>query len=275
MKRQGSTFILIAVFFMGLSVLLYPTLSNYYNSFHQSRAIADYEEVLSTLTDDQYNDILKDARLYNEKVLLNGPVFHSGEPASQEYRSLLNVNKDGVMGYVSIRKLGVQLPLYHGTSEAVLAAGAGHLEGSSLPVGGMGTHTIVTSHRGLPSAKLFTDLDKLEVGDIFTLSILNEEIHYEVDKISIVEPSDQSLLAIDPAGDHATLITCTPYGINSHRLLVRGVRTEINEGPRIATDAVQIDPILVAPVVAVPMLLILLVLMLMRPRTSYVKKEGE
>lgn len=284
MKKPDSNIILVAIFFIGLSVLLYPTLSNYYNSFHQSRSIAHYEEVLNSLSDQDYTAIFDAAKKYNEQLSKTGFHFENGEPVDQKYKSLLDMSGDGIMGYISIKKLGVQLPLYHGTSEAVLAAGAGHLEGSSLPVGGIGTHTIVTSHRGLPSAKLFTDLDKMEVGDVFVLTVLNEQFYYAVDKISIVEPSDQSLLGISPGHDYATLITCTPYGINSHRLLVRGVRTNIKEGPRITNDAVQIDPVLVAPVVAAPILLILLILILSgssrRKEThvikeSIVRKDGE
>ncbi len=262
MKKHRATVILIAVFFVGLSVLLYPTVSNYVNSFRQSRAIAAYEENLSALTKGDYTAYFRAARAYNEGLLGGGAAFHSGAPQDGTYASLLRVTGDGEMGYVTIQKLGVQLPLYHGTAEANLAVGAGHLEGSSLPIGGVGTHAVITGHRGLPSAKLFTNLDKLDIGDTFTVTVLSQTLTYEVDKISIVLPDDVSLLKIDPDKDYVTLLTCTPYAINTHRLLVRGVRTDAAAVVRVAADAVQIDPVIVAPVVAAPILLILLVLLL-------------
>lgn len=262
MKKHRSTIILIAVFFVGLSVLLYPTISNYVNSFHQSRAIATYEENLSSFTEEDYNEHIRAAQVYNDRLENDSSSFRSGAPLDETYLSLLNVTNDGEMGYVTIRKLGVQLPIYHGTSTEVLAVGTGHLEGSSLPIGGMGTHAVITGHRGLPSAKLFTNLDKMEIGDTFTITVLDQTLTYEVDKISIVLPDDDSLLQIDPDEDYVTLLTCTPYAINTHRLLVRGVRTEAAVEIRVATDAVPIDPIIVAPMVAAPMLLLLLILLL-------------
>lgn len=262
MKKHRSTIILIAVFFVGLSVLLYPTVSNYVNSFHQSRAIATYEENLASFTEEDYTASFRAAQAYNDALLNGEASFHSGAPLDGAYASLLSVTDDGEMGYVTIQKLGVQLPVYHGTAETILAVGTGHLEGSSLPVGGVGTHAVITGHRGLPSAKLFTSLDKLDIGDTFTVTVLNQTLTYEVDKISIVLPDDVSLLQIDPNEDYVTLLTCTPYAVNTHRLLVRGVRTDAAVEVRVAADAVQIDPVLVAPVVAAPMLLLLLLLLL-------------
>lgn len=261
-KKHLSTIVLILVFFVGLSVLLYPTVSNYINSFHQSRSVAVYETDLAGLSEADYSDYLTRAQAYNQSLLAGKAHFISGAPVAEAYKSLLDVTGDGMIGYITIKKLGVQLPIFHGTAESVLAAGAGHLEGSSLPIGGAGTHTVITGHRGLPSAKLFTDLDKMEPGDTFTLNVLNQVLIYEVDQISIVEPEDESRLTVDPDKDYVTLITCTPYGINTHRLLVRGFRTQGAVEIRVAADAVQVDPVLVAPAVAAPMLLVLLVLLL-------------
>lgn len=262
MKKHASTIILIVIFFVGLSVLLYPSISNYIYQIHATHAVANYDQKLNTLKPADYTRYLSAAKAYNDSLLRHGAVFRDGEPVDKTYSSLLNLTGDGMMGYITIKKLGVQLPIYHGTSEAVLQSGAGHLEGSSLPVGGPGTHTIITGHRGLPSAKLFTDLDQMEVGDTFVITVLNQTLTYQVDKISIVLPQDVSKLAIVPGKDYATLITCTPYAVNTHRLLVRGVRTKNALELRVTADAMQIDPTIVAPIVAAPMLLVLLILLL-------------
>lgn len=267
-KIRLSTIILILIFLVGLSLLLYPTVSDYWNSLHQSRAIAEYVEQVANLDDESYEQLWTEAENYNKSLLQKENRYELSEAEKKEYESLLNVSKDGVMGYVEVPAISCSLPIYHGTNEAVLQIAVGHIEGSSLPTGGKGTHCVLSGHRGLPSAKLFTDLDKLVVGDTFMLHILDETLTYEVDQILIVEPYEMDALEIEEDKDYCTLITCTPYGINTHRLLVRGHRIE-NQGSdvRVTADAMQIDIMIVAPLVAVPILLILLIgLLLPRQR---------
>lgn len=212
------------VILAGVSLLLYPTVSNYVNVRHQSRVVSNYESDVAKLTQEDYTPILEAAKAYNALLADNPDRFLQTDEEAAEYRALLNATGSGIMGFILIDKIGVKLPIYHGTDDSVLQVGAGHLEGTSLPVGGVGTHCAISGHSGLPSAKLFTDIDQLEVGDQFSLYILNEVLVYEVDQILVVDPTDLSALDIDPNEDYCTLITCTPYGINSHRLMVRGVR---------------------------------------------------
>lgn len=256
-KGKLSTILLIVVFLIGLAVLLYPTISNYINQFSASHAIANYDNALSNISQTRYGEILSAAEDYNRG--LAGGRFWNGEPTDPEYLAQLNLTGNGMMGYVEIRQLKLSLPIYHGTAERVLQHDTGHLEGSSLPVGGTGAHAVITGHRGLPGAKLFTDLDAMEVGDTFTIVVLNEVLTYEVDQIAIVEPNDVSKLDLVPGKDHVTLVTCTPYAVNTHRLLVRGVRIEGLAVRNVSADATQIDPLLVVPILAVPILLVLLV----------------
>lgn len=272
-KRTLSTIILILVFLVGLSLLLYPTVSDYWNSLHQSRAIASYAGQVAGLDDELYEELWEQAAAYNESLLHKADRFKMTEEELTEYQSCLAVPGTNAIGYIEIDKIDCYLPIYHGTDESVLQVGVGHLEGSSLPTGGPGTHCVVSGHRGLPSARLFTDLDRLEVGDTFVLYVLDETLTYEVDQIRIVEPAEMSELAIVEGEDYCTLVTCTPYGINTHRLLVRGHRIE-NEAEaavvRVPADAIQIEPAAVAPLVAVPLLLLLfagLLLMTRRRRT--------
>ena len=269
MRKHLSTIILILVFFVGLSLLLYPTVSDYWNSMHQSRAIAQYSEQVTAMDNDVYEELLQAARKYNVSLMDNGHRFSPTEEEQVEYESLLNVSGNGIIGYIEIPSISCSLPIYHGTDEAVLQIAVGHIEGSSLPVGGTGTHCVLSSHRGLPSARLFTDLDKMNTGDTFLLRVLDETLTYEVDQILIVEPHEVDALGIDPEEDYCTLVTCTPYGINSHRMLVRGHRIE-NEAEadtiRITSDAMQIEPVLVAPLVAVPLILLLLAALLVTTR---------
>ncbi len=262
MRKHLSTIILILVFLTGLSLLLYPTVSDYWNSLHQSRAIAAYAEQVAELDDNTYELLWADAQAYNATLpgKINRFVLTDEERA--RYESLLNVSGNGILGYIEIPSIQCSLPIYHGTDEGVLQIAIGHIEGSSLPVGGEGTHCVLSGHRGLPSAKLFTDLDQLDRGDTFLMRILDETLTYEVDQILIVEPHEIDALEIEPGQDYCTLITCTPYGINTHRLLVRGHRVE-NQAEaktvRVTADAMQIEPVLVAPAVAAPMLLLLLI----------------
>lgn len=269
MKKRLSTILLILIFLIGLSLLLYPTVSDYWNSLHQSRAIAEYAEQVANLDDDLYEGLWAAAQRYNETLLDKADRYDMTEEERAEYESLLNVSGNGIIGYIEIPMIQCSLPIYHGTEESVLQIAVGHIEGSSLPTGGAGTHCVLSGHRGLPSAKLFTDLDKLREGDTFLLRVLDEILTYEVDQILIVEPQDTAALEIVEGQDYCTLVTCTPYGINTHRLLVRGHRIDNIEEVktvRVTADAVQLEPMLVAPVVAIPMLLILLILLLLPRR---------
>ena len=266
MKKNRSTIILILIFLVGLSVMLYPTVSDYVNQRHQSRALASYDETVNEMSDADYTAYFEAADAYNQRLAATPNSFFTPEQVSG-YDETLDVSGTGIMGYITIPRIGVELPVYHGTSDGVLQVAAGHLEGSSLPVGGAGTHAVISAHRGLPSAKLFTNLDELEAGDTFTITVLDRVLTYEVDQILIVEPDDVSALSIEEGKDLCTLVTCTPYGVNSHRLLVRGHRVaNQSEAIRVTSDAIQIEPLLVAPVLAIPMLLALLFLLLIPGR---------
>lgn len=260
-KNGLFSLILILTLLTGLSLLLYPTISDWWNSFHQSRAIASYVETVEELDDDAYAQLWEDAQAYNEALSQDNSRFQTSEEESVRYNELLNLSGTGIMGYVEIPSIDVTLPIYHGTDEAVLQVAVGHIGGSSLPVGGPGTHTVLSGHRGLPSATLFTDLDQLDMGDVFLLHVLGETLTYQVDQIRIVEPDDVSLLALEEGEDLCTLVTCTPYGVNSHRLLVRGYRVENLEEEQvwqISGEAGRVDFRLVALALALPILLLLL-----------------
>ena len=280
MKKKTSnliTVILILVLLVGLSLLLYPTASDYWNSFHQSRAIATYAEEVTNLDDDQYTELWESAKAYNTALAESETKYILSEEERAEYESLLNISGTGIMGYVEIPGIACSLPIYHGTDDAALQIAAGHLEWTSLPTGGESTHCVISGHRGLPSAKLFTDLDRLEEGDVFMLCVLDEVLTYEVDQILIVEPQDTTALQIVPGEDYCTLVTCTPYGINTHRLLVRGHRIENIKEARatvVVADATQIEPLIVAPIVAIPMLLVLVIILLL-PRQKTKKHGGD
>ena len=272
MKKKGNhliTILLVLIFLLGLSLLLYPAVSDYWNSKHQTRAIAVYSEEVSGLDEDQYQALWEAAAAYNASLLERDNAYLLTEEQKAAYEQLLNVSGLGIMGYIEIPSIDCSLPIYHGTEESVLQIAIGHLEWTSLPVGGESTHCVLSGHRGLPSAKLFTNLDKLQEGDVFLLRVLDEVLTYEVDQILIVEPQETGALRIVEGEDYCTLVTCTPYGINTHRLLVRG--HWIENAPearlvRVTADAVQIEPLLVAPIVALPMLLLLLILLLLPKR---------
>ena len=275
-KKKGNftTLLLILVLLAGLSLLLYPSVSDYWNSFHKTRAIATYAEEVANLNQDQYDEIWAAAESYNASLTDRVNAYLLSDAQKEEYQQLLNVSGLGVMGYIEIPSIDCSLPIYHGTEESVLQIAVGHLEWSSLPVGDESTHCVLSGHRGLPSAKLFTNLDKLREGDIFLLRILDEVLTYEVDQILIVEPQEVGALQIVEGQDYCTLVTCTPYGINTHRLLVRGHRIDnVEEAKtvRVTADAIQIEPLLVAPIVAIPILLLLLILLLLpkRPKTKH------
>jgi sortase A len=252
-KVSKSTIVLTALLLVGFSVMLYPTFSNWWNSHTQSRAIANYEQAISEIQPEDYESLLEQAYAYNEELAKVYAPFENYDQVSG-YEDILDITGTGIMGYISIPTIKVELPIYHGTSEGVLNIATGHLQGSSLPVGGTNTHAVISAHRGLPSAKLFSDLDKLYVGDTFTITILNEVLTYEVEEILIIEPTEVDKLAVIPNGDYVTLMTCTPYGINTHRLLIRSHRidTVYQSTVKVSADAVQVDPMLVVPVIASP-----------------------
>ena len=269
-KRKITTIILLATFFIGLSVLLYPSISSYWNSKTQSEAIVDYESMLAAYKPEDFSAIFDQADDYNERLRELGDPYQDHHKLT-DYHSILNVNGAGMMGYISVPKINQELPVYHGTSEGVLSVAVGHVEGSSLPVGGESTHCVVSAHRGLPTAVLFTHLDRMEVGDTFTFTILDRTLTYEVDQIRIVDPNDTSLLQIEEGKDYCTLLTCTPYGINTHRLLVRGHQIDASQTRNIyvANEAYRIEPMVVMPFVALPIIFVLLVYVMFAP----VKKE--
>ncbi len=266
MKKNKSTIIMLLFFFMGLIILLYPSISNYYNEKVQSKAVLSYEEQLKNYKEEDYTAALKQANDYNNQLKkIKDPLINYKK--LKNYQNILNVNNNGMIGYLAINKIGVELPIYHGTSNDVLNKAVGHLEGTSIPVGGIGTHSVLSAHRGLPSFKLFTDLDKLEVGDRFTITVLNKKITYEIDKITIVKPNEIDELKIDANKDYVTLLTCTPYGINSHRLLVRGSRIEVDDAKSvyITTECYKISNLITMPLVALPIILTLLLMIVLSP----------
>ncbi|MCD7772074.1 MAG: class C sortase [Oscillospiraceae bacterium] len=272
-KRSFVTPILLLILLIGLAIVIYPTFSNWWNSKVQTRAVANYDEAVSSLSETDYSDYFDAAYAYNEAIARLGSATALANPDLVEgYESILNVSGTGIMGYIEIEKIDVLLPIYHGTSTSVLQVGAGHLEGSSLPVGGESTHAVISAHRGLPSATLFTHLDKMEVGDTFTITILNEVLTYEVDQISIVYPYEIENLYIEEGQDYVTLLTCTPYGINTQRLMVRGHRIETEAAKKtikVTAEAYQIDTFLVAIGVAVPLIILLFIMASMPKRKKH------
>lgn len=244
---------LVVLLVVGVGLLLYPTVSDWWNSNRQTQAIVSYTQAVDETSVQQQESMLADARAYNEELadhVSNGAL---DEQTKARYESLLDITGTGIMGYVEIPSLNCSLPIYHGTDEGVLQVAVGHLEWTSLPVGGPGTHSAISGHRGLPSAKLFTNLDKLVEGDMFELHVLGETLVYEVDQIRIVEPTDITELAVQEGQDLCTLVTCTPYGINTHRLLVRGHRVDAAGYTAVPADAVRVDATQVAVAVAVPL----------------------
>ena len=260
---------------VGVFLLLYPSVANYWNSFHQTRVISEYSEAVSTMDKDEQKRIIESAREYNERLAESGILWNMTEAQRTEYNKELSIDGSEVMAVVSIPKFHIRCPVYHGTDEAVLQIAVGHIEGSSLPVGGKDTHTIISGHRGLPSARLFTDIDKIKEGDTWTINVLNETLTYECDQIRIVLPDDLSDLRIEEDKDLCTLVTCTPYGINTHRLLVRGHRVpNANGSADITADAIQVEPVFVALFLAVPVLLLLILVLLISTRRA-VRSDSE
>lgn len=268
MKKHSGTILLVLIFFVGLAVMLYPTISDYINQRNQTRVVNSYAQQVDGLSDADYTAYFDAADVFNQEIAADPDALYHADCFST-YSTTLDVTGTGIMGYITIPRIGVELPIYHGTSDAVLQVAAGHLEGTSLPVGGESTHAVISAHRGLPSAKLFTNLDQLEVGDTFTITVLDRVLTYEVDQISIVLPTETDNLKVVDGKDYVTLMTCTPYGINSHRLLVRGRRIETPDKLkhiRVTADAVKIEPIITAPIMALPLLLVLLLWLLFSNR---------
>ena len=281
MRKHKTVIFLTLGFLVGICILLYPAFSDFWNSKTQSRAITDYESVLDNLDENEYSAIFERAHAYNKALYeTNYPLMdYKNVPG---YYDTLRITDNAMIGYLKIDRIGVELPIYHGTSDDVLNRGVGHLEGSSLPIGGENTHSIMSAHRGLPSSKLFTDLDRMEIGDNFQIIILDQVLTYQVDFIKVIEPTDVSDLQIIEGGDYCTLFTCTPYGINTHRLLVRGVRIETAKAKPIiyvSNEAFRIEPLLVTPAVAAPMLFVLLIHLLVKyrepPKNTQQKEKKE
>ena len=262
-KKDFSTIALIIVFFVGVSVLLYPTVSDYWNSLHQSQAIATYADSVENMDEQDYEKLWDAAVSYNQKLFQSGHGLGLKDEEKEEYNELLDVSGTGIMSYIEIPKIKCSLPIYHGTDEGVLQIAVGHIEGSSLPVGGLNTHCVLSGHRGLPSAKLFSNLDKLEEGDIFMIRTLDQTLTYEVDQIRIVLPDEVDDLKIEEGKDLCTLVTCTPYGINTHRLLVRGhrvkyVETKVQEQKKVSKSKTDIRLVIAGAVAGVVVLFIII-----------------
>ena len=277
MRKNVSTITTVLVFLTGLSLLLYPTVSNYWNSKHQTQAVAEYSDRIEKMDEHEKKQAFEQAEKYNETLISNPGRFTPTEEQDEWYKSLLDVDGTGMMGYITIPEIDCKLALYHTVDASVLQVGVGHMEGSSLPVGGSGTHCVFSGHRGLPSAKLFTDLDRLQQGDIFLLHIYDPVFTYEVDQIHIVEPIDYGLLNIEEGEDLCTLLTCTPYGINTERLLVRGHRIANRSGDnsRITSDAAKVSTVLVAVGIGIPLLIISFIAVDVSERVPKRKKKSK
>lgn len=276
MFKKVSTVIMLSLFFIGLSVLLYPSVSSYWNSKTQSQVVQSYENMLKSMSREDTETVFDEAHAYNESLSqLDFPLREYGEV--EGYRDTLNLNSSGMMGYITIGSIGVELPIYHGVSDSVLAFAAGHMEGTSLPVGGESTHSVLSAHRGLPNAKMFTDLDRVQLGDTFTITILDKVFLYQVDQILTVQPENTTDIQIVEGEDYCTLVTCTPYGINTHRLLVRGVRidTITEKQVYVGDEAYKIDTLIVTPIVALPILFVLIIIVVLQPVKHEHVLEGD
>ncbi|MDO5476547.1 MAG: class C sortase [Eubacteriales bacterium] len=264
MRKKLGNIILVVILFIGIGLLVYPTFSDWWNSFHQTRAIAGYAAQVANMDKEEFDRMWAEAEAFNEYLASKPGRFSLTDEEIERYNSILDVTGTGIMGYIDIPSIKVSLPIYHGTDEAILQIAIGHITGTSFPIGGEGSHSAMSGHRGLPSAKLFTDIDQLQAGDKFLLQMLDRTLTYEVDQIRIVLPQELQDLEIDPYQDYCTLITCTPYGVNTHRLLVRGHRVDNDntDAARVTADAMRFEPIIVAPLVAAPILFILLVYLL-------------
>jgi len=277
LKKQIRNIIFGVVFLVGIAIFLYPSVSNYINSKHQSRAISNYEEALATISEEDYTKFWQAAYDYNEALAQKPMNFTLSEEELVEYNSILDPTGTGIIGYIEIENIGVYLPIYHGTSESVLQTGIGHLEGTSFPTGTSSTHAVLSGHRGLPSSKLFTDLDQMIAGDTFLLHIMDQTFAYQVDNISIVLPEEVTGLAIVDGEEYVTLVTCTPYGVNTHRLLVRAKRVDYNEETKliVPADATRYGTLMIAPFIGAPMQLIAFIVFMVMTRKPKAKKVAK
>ena len=266
LKKKIPNIIFGLIFIAGLCIFLYPSVSNYINSRNQSRAISNYEEMVNNISEEDYSKMWSEAIAYNEELAKKPLNFELSDEEREEYNKILNVSGTGVIGYIEIENIGVNLPIYHGTAESVLQVGIGHLEGTSFPTGTKSTHAVLSGHRGLPSSKLFSDLDQMIVGDTFLLHILDQTFAYQIDKINIVLPEETNDLAIVDNEEYVTLVTCTPYGVNTHRMLVRAKRVDYSEETRliVPADALRYNTMVVAPFIGAPILIIAFVVFLIR-----------
>ncbi len=263
LRKNWITLLLVVMALTGIGLIAYPTFADWWNSFHASRAVASYAEAVANLDQAKYDEILEEAEKYNKALSKSGIIWNMDEEQKEDYDRQLNINSSGIMGYIDIPKINITLPIYHGIEETVLQVAIGHLAGTSLPIGGKGSHCVVSGHRGLPSARLFTDIDKLIEGDTWTMTVLGRTVTYEVDQIRVVEPTDLSELQIKKGKDYCTLVTCTPYGVNTHRLLVRGHRVQNAQGDaEVIADALLIESVYIIPFIAVPVLLLLFVIVM-------------
>ena len=265
-KKKITLIIMLVLLFIGLCVLLYPSISSYWNSKVQSRAVSNYEDFIKSMMPEDYDAFFEEAEAYNASLReVQFPLRNYNQV--EGYFDVMNLNGEGMMGYVTIDSIGVEIPIYHGTSDKVLAFAAGHMQGTSIPIGGESTHSVLSAHRGLPNARLFTDLPKVQVGDSFTVTILDRVMIYQVDQILTVLPENTTEINVVEGKDYCTLITCTPYGINSHRLLVRGTRVETLSTKQryVGDEAYRIDELVVTPIVALPIILILLIIVALQP----------
>lgn len=275
-KDKLYTGVLIIMLVIGLSLMLYPTISDIWNSRFRNRAIASYSESVVSLDNEKYKEIWESARGYNEQLFSRGNYHYLTETQKEDYLSQLTIEDTAVMGYIEIPKINCALPIFHTTEESVLQTAVGHIEWTSLPTGGENTHCAFSGHRGLPSAKLFTDLDLLLIGDRFVLWILDEKLTYEIDQINIVEPNDVTKLAIEEGKDLCTLVTCTPYGVNSHRMLVRGHRvsnTDAVKTVRVSADALIVENYIVAFVLFIPIVAVFSMLIIFSEKISNKKRK--
>lgn len=279
-KKKGSkltSFVLALILATGVGIMAYPTVSEWWNEKHATRAIASYVEQVEQIEDDTRKEMLEKARQYNAS-LQSGTHFNLSEEEYAEYESILDISGTGIMGYIQIPSIHVNLPIYHGTGEEVLQIAAGHIAGSSFPIGGQGTHAVISGHRGLPSAKLFTDLDKLVEGDVFMVSVLEQVITYQIDQIHIVLPEEVADLAIETDKDYMTLVTCTPYGVNTHRMLIRGHRIDNLKGVgnyTITSDARRISKIKVCLCLAGAMTVMAMIISMLSGLVKHKKKSTE
>ena len=276
MKKNLTTVLLTLMLLSGVGLLLYPTLAHTYNMIYATHAIDAYENALTELTPEDYDSYFQAADDYNARLRqLPSPLSDYEDVPG--YEDMLSIGGSNLIGYIRIEKIHVNLPIFHGTSSSVLAEGVGHMEGTSLPVGGESTHAVLSAHRGLPQARLFTDLDKLEEGDLFTITVLDRVLTYQVDKITITEPTEVNHLLAEDGEDAATLLTCTPYAVNTHRLLVHGKRVENVEKVQqlhVTSDAIQIEPLLCAPFYAIPIVIALFALAAIFDRRKSQEEQG-